>query len=151
MLVRHADPHQLVPCRMKLNLIYAVAKAVVSAQSGRMAVRQVTYTQGLSAPHQRPEFTDSFFCPVAAFSSQSISQRHVIGEEVVIFERWRLIEDLAGFTISRPGLRHHRSCKSGSPLSAARNIGGISIGFPFAMTTTVIVPSIASSSSASKT
>ena len=38
-----------------------------------------------------------------------------------------------------------------SPLSAARSVGGISVGLPFCNTTTVIVPSMASSSSASKT
>jgi hypothetical protein len=91
---------------MKVNLIHAVAKPIVSAQCGRMTVRQFTQAQGLSASHQRAEVANPFFCPIGAFASQCISQRHVSGEEIVVFERWRLIEDLAGLSISGLGLRH---------------------------------------------
>ena len=56
---------------------------------------------------------------------------------------------------------YHPSCDAGapteghpykiSPLSAARSVFGISTGLPFCNVTTVIVPSIASSASASNT
>jgi hypothetical protein len=98
-LVRHANSQQLVPRRMKLNLIHAVAKAIVSVQCGRMTVRQFTQAQGCSASHQRAEFSDRTFGPIATFASHCISQRNVIGKEIVIFERRRLIEDLAGLSV----------------------------------------------------
>jgi hypothetical protein len=88
---------------MKINLIHAVTEAIVSAQCGRMTVRLLPQTQGLGASHQGAEFADRAFGPGGAFASQGLLQRHVGGEEIVVFERRRLIEHLAGLSISGTG------------------------------------------------
>ena len=102
-LVSYADSQQLVPGRMELYFIQAVAEAIVSVQCGRVPVRQFTQTQGLRASHQGAEFADRTFGPGSALSSQCLLQRQVSGEEIVVIEWRRLIEDLARLSISGPG------------------------------------------------
>jgi hypothetical protein len=92
--VSNADSHQLVPSRVKLNLVQAVAEPIVSVERWRVTVCQFSKPQGLGASHERAEFADFRFGPFAPFSSQCFLQRHVVGEQVVVFQRRGLIEDL---------------------------------------------------------
>ena len=87
---------QLVVGGMELDLVDAVAEAVVRAQHRRVDVRQPPPLDRLLAARQAPEVGQAVEGPRRALASRRVDQRRIGGEDVVARERWRLVEDLVG-------------------------------------------------------
>ena len=76
--VADADPHQLVPGGVELDLVDAVAEAVVGAQLGRVLVRlEAPSGSRLGAPQIAPSSAGLVLGPVGALAPQRLGQRPV--------------------------------------------------------------------------
>jgi len=111
-LVLHRERHDPVPGRIELDLVDAVAVAVVRAQLGRLLVRARAERQGLGASAQRGEGADPLCCPAGALTLEPLAQRRIDGEEVDVREGRRLVLDL----VSAEAIRLHE--RSIAPRSA---------------------------------
>ena len=74
----HRDPHQLVPGRVELDLVDAMAVAVMGPQSRRVLVREPPVLLGLLTPGQPPEPADFLQRPPGALPVQG-------GEHCLVF------------------------------------------------------------------
>jgi hypothetical protein len=101
-LVLDADLHQLVPGRMKLNLVDAVAEAVVGPQDGRIAIGLKSPGDDLCAAGHFAEPRQPVETPGAPLAGHGLAQRDVAGEEVVVLEGRRLVLD---------AMRLQRACR----------------------------------------
>ena len=92
MLDRHAQ--QLVPGGVELDLVDAVAVAVVGAELRRVLVGEGAEALGALAAGQRADRGDPLLGPVGALAAHRLDQRPVGLEEVVVDQRRRLVGDL---------------------------------------------------------
>ena len=72
--VADRDRHQLVVRRVVLDLVDAVAVAVVGAQDRLVAVGELAPALRLPAAGERPEFGDLVEAPLAALADQRLGQ-----------------------------------------------------------------------------
>ena len=89
--VTDRDPHQLVPRRVDLDLVDALAEAVVGAEVRRVRVGLEAPVDRLLGPGQATELVDQVVGPGAAFALQGLAEGRVGLEDVVIDERRRLV------------------------------------------------------------
>ena len=78
--------HQLVPGRMELDLVDALAVAVVGAQHRRVCVRQPAPFERLAAGERRGP-PDAFLRPSRALAPEAVLERGIGRERVVVDER----------------------------------------------------------------
>ena len=115
--------------RVVLDLIDAVAVAVVRLQHGDVALRAPGMIERLCRGDGRAEIADTLETPLAALADQRLAQRRVGFERVVADERRWLVEHLVrGCTIGAARGRHHRlprrtlrSCDHSAPGSQPRS------------------------------
>ena len=88
-----AEPHQFVIGRVVLDLVAAMSVAVVRVENGRVLVREAAEFERLGAAAELPERVRFVGDPTTAFALDGFAQRRVGFEEVVVFERRRLVED----------------------------------------------------------
>src|SRR5256884_9479357 len=86
---RHS--HELVPCRMELDLVDAVAEAVVGAQLRRVGVGLEAPVDRLLRAGERAEVADQLLSPGGALTLERLAQGRVGFEQVVVDERRRLV------------------------------------------------------------
>ena len=94
--VADPDPHQLVPGAVELDLVDAVAVAVVGAQLGLVLVRLEAPADRLARAADRAQLAGAVLGPLGALAAQRLDQRPVGVEGVVVLQRRRLVEDLVG-------------------------------------------------------
>ena len=87
---------QLVPGRVELDLVDAMAEAVVGAQLRRVAVGLLAEPDGRRLPEPRPEPREALLAPAAALALDGLEERAVVLEPVDLLERRRLVLDLVG-------------------------------------------------------
>ena len=92
--VTDRDLHQLVPGRMKIDLVDAVAEPVVSAQPRGVGVGLETPSDRLFGAGQRTQLADEVLSPRSALALERLAQRAVGVEQVVAGEWWGLVQDL---------------------------------------------------------
>ena len=90
--VADGDAHQLVVGRVVLDLVDAVAGAVVCAQDRTMAIGELAPPLRLLRAGQRAELGDLVEAPLPALADQRLDQ-HRRGGGVVILERRSLVGD----------------------------------------------------------
>ena len=91
----HAQRHQFVPGRVELDLVQAVAIAVVGAQDRLVLIGQHAPAQRLGA-RQPPECDRAIVRPGATLALERLDQRRVRREDVPVLQRRGLVEDLVG-------------------------------------------------------
>ena len=94
--VADADPHQLVPGGVELDLVDAVAVAVVGAQLGLVLVGLGAPADRLPRAADRAQLARFALGPLGALAPQRLDQRPVGVEGVVVLQRRGLVEDLVG-------------------------------------------------------
>jgi len=92
--VGDVDVHELVPGGVELDLVDAVAEAVVGAQLRRVLVGEPAELDRLAAARDRPDRADRVHGEVAALPRDRLDEGPVRLEDVVVLERGRLIRDL---------------------------------------------------------
>ena len=93
-----ADPgtEQLVPGRMELDLVDAVAEAVVGAQLRRVLVRLEAPADRLRRAGEGADLDRPGLGPLSALAAKRLDQHPVGAERVVTRERQALVDDLMG-------------------------------------------------------
>ena len=116
----HRDLHQLVPGRVEIDLVDAVAEPIVSAQPRRVRVGGETPFDRLFRAGQRAQLADQPLRPRSALALERLAQRAVGLEQVVADERRRLVQDLGdGWATSWANSETKRSCWIRSSVSPA--------------------------------
>src|SRR5216683_4395842 len=92
--VTDRDLHELMPRRMELHLVDTVAEAVVRAELRRVGVGLEAPADRLLGACQVTEVGDQVLRPRRALSLHRLTQRSVCLEQVVVDERWRLVQVL---------------------------------------------------------
>src|SRR6185437_9584075 len=98
--------HQRVPCGMKLDLIQTMTETVEGLELRWKTVGGEAERDGLRQAELTAEAGQPALAPVGAFARDGLTQHEVAGEEVVAFERRRLVLDLEhvpSSSRSRPG------------------------------------------------
>ena len=111
-LVRDGEPHELVPGRVKLDLVDAVPVPVVRAQDGGIRVGEPAPRERLAAG-DLAEASHAFVGP-RRLATDRLDEDTVAREEVVALERRRLIRDL---------VRRHAKCRRTERPSSPRRDG----------------------------
>ena len=93
--------HQLVPGGVELDLVDAVAEAVVGAELRRVLVGQPAELDGRGAAGELAHGADPVDREVAALAGDRLDERAVGLEDVVVGERHRLVGDRVGGCASR--------------------------------------------------
>ena len=120
-----AEPHQLVPGGVELDLVDAVAVAVVGAQLRRVLVGlRAPASMRRAAAGDRADRGDPLLGPVGALAPHRLDQRPVGLEDVVVDQRRRLVDDLVGCR-SRALDGCHRRADSGTTLAAQPRHGRV--------------------------
>ncbi len=104
--VADPDPHQLVPGAVELDLVDAVAVAVVGAQLGLLLVCFEAPADRLVRAADRAQLPHAVLGPIGALAAQRLTQRPVGVEGVVVLQRRRLVEDLVGLRCGALGGCH---------------------------------------------
>ena len=89
------DGHQLMPGRVELHLVDAMAKAVVGPQHRRLLVRLTAPLLRLGRAGQAAELAEAVLGPARALAAQRVEHRGIRGD-VVPGQRRRLVEHLVG-------------------------------------------------------
>src|SRR5207244_12664345 len=89
--VADRDLQQLMPGRVKLDLVDPVAKPVVRAQARRIVVGLKAPVDRFLSAGQGPQLVDEVMRPGGAFALERLTERRVGCEQVVVEERRRLI------------------------------------------------------------
>jgi hypothetical protein len=84
-LALDADPEQLVPRRVELDLVDPLSEAVVRVEARGVLVCEPTQLERLAAA-QPPELGAPFLGGATAFAPQRFGERPILGEEVVACE-----------------------------------------------------------------
>src|SRR5439155_177737 len=92
-LVADGETQKRMPGGVELDLVDAVAVAVVGAEDRRIGVRLHAPAERL-APRQLAEPPEALFRPGGTLPANALRQGAVGGEQVVAFERGRLVQDL---------------------------------------------------------
>src|SRR5712691_6365974 len=77
---------------MELDLIDAIAEAVVGVKLRRVRVGLEAPAERLLGPAEMAELVNHVVRPPGAFAFQRLAERRVGLEEVVADERWRLVQ-----------------------------------------------------------
>src|SRR5438270_656953 len=85
------DLHQLMPRRMELDLVDALAEPVMRAKAWRVGVGLEPPVDGLLRAGQASQLVHEVVRPRAAFTLERLTQRGVRFEQVVVDERRRLV------------------------------------------------------------
>ena len=93
--VLDAEPEQLVPGGVELDLVDPVAEAVVGAQLRRVLVREPSPFERLAA-EQLAEPAQRLVRPAGALARDRLDERPVLAVEVVALERRRLVPGARG-------------------------------------------------------
>ena len=80
--------------RVVLDLVDAIAVAVVRFEYGNVALGALGVIERLGGGDHGAEIADSVETPLATLANQRLTQRAVGLERVVVDERRRLVEDL---------------------------------------------------------
>src|SRR5205823_3433135 len=104
-LVGDGETQERMPGGVELDLVDAVAVAVVGTEDRRIGVRLHAPAERL-APRQLTEPPEALFRPGGALPADALRQGAVGGEQVVAFERGWLVQDL---------VRGHRASAYASP------------------------------------
>ena len=109
---------------MKFYFVDPMTKTVMCAQDRREFVRLKTPADGLLGANQPAKFFDSSVGPACAFAVQGLHQHAIAGEQVVIDQFGRLIQNLMcggnGDVLSC-----FQRCTFGSILPVTANLKGI--------------------------
>src|SRR5579883_1039814 len=102
-----------MPGGMELDHVAAAAIAIEALQNGRVAVRLEAPFDRLGAAERGAEGGEAIDRPQGALARDSLAERAIAGEEIVIDERRRLVEDIVRGEArrTRQGIAH-----GGSPL-----------------------------------
>src|SRR2546423_5119120 len=84
-----------MPGRMEIDLVDAVAEAVVSAEHRHVLVGLLAPAQRFAA-HLLAEAAHALLCPSAALAAERLDQHAVVIEQVVALEWRRLVQHLVG-------------------------------------------------------
>jgi hypothetical protein len=106
-LALHAQAQHPQHRRVVLDLVHAVAPAVVLVQAREVALGAPAVVVGLLGGSDRAEVAAAVLAPGAALASQRVAQRRVGVERVVAEKRRRLVEDLVGDRRSATGCGGH--------------------------------------------
>src|SRR3989304_2510229 len=87
------DAEQVVPSRGELNLVEAVAVAVVALQLGRITVSGHAELDRLRPAERLSKRRQLSFRPGGPLALDRLTQHDIAGEQIVRLERRRLIED----------------------------------------------------------
>ncbi len=90
----HRHVEQAVPRGVVLDFIYPVPVCVVGPQAGREAVGFEPPTEDLGGPGERPELGQFGVGRAGAGSLQGTGKEWIGGEEVVVHQGRRLVQDL---------------------------------------------------------
>ncbi len=90
-----SEPQELVPGGVELDLVDALAEAVMAAQPRRMLVREASELERLTAA-QPSELREAGLLLGRTFAPCRLDQRPVLREEVVPLERRRLVRGAEG-------------------------------------------------------
>src|SRR5947199_6478 len=120
-LVADGEAQELVPGGVELDLVDAVAVAVVGTEDGRIGVRLHAPAERLAAGElaERPH---PLLRPGGPLAAEALGQGAVRGKEVVALEGWRLVQDL---------VRGHRAPRIREPEALRqlpRQVGAIGNG-----------------------
>ena len=107
---RRRPAQQLVPGRVELDLVDAMAETVVAAQLRRVAVGLLAEPDGRCSPEPRAEPAQALLAPGAALALDRLEQRAVLLEPVDLLERRRLVRDFVGAE-RRYSCGHRRSSR----------------------------------------
>ncbi len=105
-----AAAEQLVPGGVELDLVDAVAEAVVCAQLRRVLIRLGAPANRPRRARQRAGLAGAVARPVTALASQSLDQDRVGLERVVALERLGLVGDRVGLRRRADDGSHRRDC-----------------------------------------
>ena len=94
-LLLHPGAHERVPRGVELDLVAAVAEAIVGVQHGRVLVGLDAPAHRLAAP-ERARGAQALARPSAALALERLLQRGVVLEQVAALQRRDLVEDLVG-------------------------------------------------------
>lgn len=108
--VRDRGTHQLVPGRVELHLVDAVAVPVVGAQDRRVLVRQPPVLDRLLATAEAAQLVQLGGGPAGALAFEPVEQRRVVGR-VVTDQRWNLVEDLVRRHGDTPSARWRKAVR----------------------------------------
>jgi hypothetical protein len=81
--VLHRDRHQSVIARVVLDLVDAVAEAVMGVELGRVAIGVKTPADGLGGAGERSQAPEWLFGPAGPFPVQAFDKDLVLNEDVV--------------------------------------------------------------------
>jgi hypothetical protein len=95
-LVGHRGTEQLVPGRVELDLVDAVAETVVGAELRGVLVRQSSKLDGAPGPGELADGRYAVRGPVRALARDGLDQCPVGLEDVVVGQRGRLVQHLVG-------------------------------------------------------
>ena len=124
-LLLDAGAHERVPGGVELDLVAAVAEAVVGVQHRRVLVGLDAPAHRLAAP-ERAGGAQALARPAAALALEALPQRRVVLEEVAALQRRDLVEDLVGRvrrgehqTVSSVTERRQKATRSATSASAS--------------------------------
>ena len=88
--VSDAEPEELVPGRVELDLVDSLTEAVMGAEDRRVLVREPPELERLAAA-EPPERRALLVVGGPSFAPKRLDERSVLGEHVVALERRRLV------------------------------------------------------------
>src|SRR3954464_9007807 len=111
--------HQLMPGGVELDLVDAMAIAVMRAQDGRVRVGRNAPLQRLGAAGPAAEVGQTLLVGGGAVPAYTLDERGIGGEHVVVDKRWWLVEHLVS---SRHGVNDRLPLpdERGTPIPARR-------------------------------
>ena len=117
------EPHQLVPGRMEVDPVDAVAKAVVAAQLRHHSVRRAGQFLDAARSDGAAGLVQPRLSPTGSEGPHDVLQCRIGPESVVIGQRRRLVQDLVGRVAE--GVLCDERCRhalDSSLMSAGRNV-----------------------------
>ena len=108
-LLAHAQRHQLVPGRVKVDLVDAVAEAVMGPQLGRKAIGLPRQRLHMGAADRGAGLRKPGLRPAGADDAHDGAQRRIGRVGVVVRQRRRLVQDLVRRVAVTVGHRHFLS------------------------------------------
>ncbi len=105
--VRDAEPEDLVPGGVILDVVATRSEAVVRVEDREVPVGLEAPLDHLGAPEPRAEPRQVLGGPAASLSFDSLRERAVRGEDVVVAERRRLVRDLVGLVVDERRVEVH--------------------------------------------
>ena len=90
------ERHQVVPGRMKIDAVDAIAEAVVGTKLGQVAIGLAGELLHLRGADRAPGIVEFLLGPLRIEGAHDALQKRVGAIDIIVGKRGRLVEDLVG-------------------------------------------------------